>query len=248
MVVFDCNPVPEVITEILKTCTTLNIPSRASSPPSLAKKLTVELAFCDPTSIPKLPRLVPALLATLPRHITAPRSLIHISPNLLELDLLYTSLNSSSPESGDIAWEYVNSLNLLADWRMKVEAFTNPSERDWMREEGVVQKMVACLPYVGSLWVKASHRGLLHLAVVSELHEGSNSISHRLPAAHGGYLVLKHYPAIRIPEDEIISTTGAGDTLVGGLVAGVVRGSVEEEWVGKAERVRRTMRSRRAVG
>jgi pseudouridine-5'-phosphate glycosidase/pseudouridine kinase len=63
-------------------------------------------------------------------------------------------------------------------------------------------------------------------------------------------LIVTHFPAIRIPENEIVSTTGAGDTLVGGLVAGLVNGQGEPKvWVQKAlQRVERTMRSRRAVG
>jgi pseudouridine-5'-phosphate glycosidase/pseudouridine kinase len=66
----------------------------------------------------------------------------------------------------------------------------------------------------------------------------------------GKYLVLTHYPALKIDEKEIISTTGAGDTLVGGLVAGLVDGGKDEAgWVGRAlERVGKTIRSNRAVG
>lgn len=210
----------------------------------------IALALCDPTSIPKLPRLIPALLNSLQSDITSPRPLTYLSPNVLELDLLYQSISSASPEIAQLAWEYVNSLNLAGDWRAKMEAFTNYPERNWIRNEGVVQKMVACLPYVGSFWLKASYRGLLHLRIsTTPPFAERDPIFQQLPPPHAGYLSLTHYPAIPISENEIVSTTGAGDTLVGGIVAGLASGGEEKEWVGKAlERVGRTMRSRRAVG
>jgi pseudouridine-5'-phosphate glycosidase/pseudouridine kinase len=64
-----------------------------------------------------------------------------------------------------------------------------------------------------------------------------------------GYLVVRHYEAMKIKDEEVVSTTGAGDTLVGGLVAGLLSGEEEDVWVGRAlEQVGRTMRSHRAVG
>ena len=214
------------------------------------KKLTIVSALCDSTSVPKLPRLVSALIGALPSALTAPRPLAHLSPNVLELDLIHASLCAVPPEIEAVAWEYVYSLNLLADWRAKLETFTSPAERAWISSEGVAQKMVTCMPYVGSLWVKASHRGLVHLGVTSNRPRltDPSSIYQRLPAPHDGYLTLTHYPPIRLGAGEIVSTTGAGDTLVGGLVAGLVNGGDEADWVGKAmARVGRTLQSRRAV-
>ena len=187
----------------------------------------------------------------MPRDLGAARPLTHLSPNMLELDLLYASLASLNPEVEELAWEYINALNLVADWRAKLETFTSPVEREWIRKTGTIQKMVTCLPFVGSIWLKASHRGLLHLhiAVTPPPRTSPNSIFHRLPDSRGGYLVLTHYAARSLSADEIVSTTGAGDTLVGGLVAGLVNGGDELGWVEIAlDRVERTIRSRRAVG
>ncbi|WVQ83589.1 hypothetical protein IAT38_005730 [Cryptococcus sp. DSM 104549] len=241
MVVFDMNLLEGVLGSILKTCQELQIPT-----------------FCDPTSTPKLPRLLPSLLTLLPSSSSLPRPLTHLSPNVLELSLLHSLLASpESDEAQERAWEYVNSLNLGGEWRGKVESFIGTdSGRGWMREEGVIQKMVASLPYVGSFWVKASHRGLLHLRLTPHLPPPPtpglprDSISLPLSGPHAGkHLVLTHYPAPTIKAEEVVSTTGAGDTLVGGLVAGLVSGGEEREWVGRAlERVGRSLRSRRAVG
>ncbi|WVQ73821.1 hypothetical protein IAR50_003402 [Cryptococcus sp. DSM 104548] len=236
MVVFDLNPLEGSIKSILKTAQSLNIPT-----------------FCDPTSTPKIPRLIPALLRLLPSSPASPRPLTHLSPNILELDLLHSLLSSTASEdTSTIAWEFINSLNLDATWRSKTESFTNKQGREWIRQGGVIQKMVACLPFVSSFWVKAGHRGLLHLRLTSTPPSSAESIVQKLGQQHEGfYLALTAYSPPTIKPDEIVSTTGAGDTLVGGLVAGIVGqgGEVEEMWVERAlERVGASLRSRRAVG
>ncbi|ODN80730.1 hypothetical protein L202_02891 [Cryptococcus amylolentus CBS 6039] len=237
MVVFDLNPLEGSIKSILKTSQSLHIPT-----------------FCDPTSTPKLPRLIPALLSLLPSSPASHRPLTHLSPNVLELDLLHSLLaETASEDTSAVSWEYINSLNLDATWRSKAETFTNKKGREWIRQEGVVQKMVACLPYVQNFWVKAGHRGLLHLRLTSTPPSSSaDSIVHKLGQQHeGSYLALTVYSPPTIKPEEIVSTTGAGDTLVGGLVAGLVgqNGEAEEVWVERAlDRVGRSLRSQRAVG
>ncbi|OWT35422.1 indigoidine synthase A family protein [Cryptococcus neoformans Bt1] len=237
MVVFDLNLLEGAVKAILTACQILNIPT-----------------FCDPTSTPKLPRLIPALNILLPSSPSFPRPLTHLTPNLLELELLHSLLSSSaSDDTSSIAWEFINSLGLDGDWRAKVERFTNVNGREWIKINGAVQKMVSCLPYVASFWVKAGQRGLLHLRMTSVPPQPSpDTLIHPLAGQHSGkYLAFTHYTPPVIKPEEIISTTGAGDTLAGGLVAGLVGGKSEPEevWVRRAlDRVGRSLRSRRAVG
>ncbi|WVQ94451.1 hypothetical protein IAU59_001530 [Kwoniella sp. CBS 9459] len=303
LVVIDTNMLEGVIGTLLRTCQELSIPT-----------------FCDPTSTPKLPRILPSLISLYPSSLTtaptptatpipAPSStsaltsspssssaqiatpssatrkpLSHLSPNLLELDLLHSLISAAcenDPELDKAVWGYINSLNLGSDWRNAVEKFTSRSpqyvvkgssalgtetdtapDRGWMKNEGIVPKMIGCLPFIDSFWLKASHRGLVHLRISSEPpskngSEDGQSIYQKLGGTHEGkYLVLTHYSAPKIAPAEIISTTGAGDTLVGGLVAGLVssqaagrQGESEGVWVRRAlSRVKRSLMSRRAVG
>jgi pseudouridine-5'-phosphate glycosidase/pseudouridine kinase len=221
----------------------------------LAERLAdqTNTAFCDPTSVPKLPRLTSALLPLLPSSPSDHRPLTHLSPNTLELDLIHQHLTSASPALEERSWEYISSLNLTSEWRAKVEALSHRPGLglEWITREGIVQKAVGCLPWVTSLWIKAGMRGLLHLRITTVKPEpASSDISQRLEGMHEGkYLALTHYPAVEVPEGEVVSTTGAGDTLVGGLVAGLLSREEETVWVQRAmERVTRTLRSRRAVG
>lgn len=195
------------------------------------------IAFCDPTSTPKLPRLIASL--------SPDRRLSHFSPNLLELDLAHSTIPDHTREAG---WAYLNSLGLFSDFRAKLDAWTRNKGRSWIAERGVVQQSLGLLPYVREVWVKCGKRGLVHLSIRARPETVTGGLVHSLPADMG-YLVVKHHEALEIEDDQVVSTTGAGDTLAGGLVAGLLSGEKEEVFVRRAlERVGRTMRSHRAVG
>jgi pseudouridine-5'-phosphate glycosidase/pseudouridine kinase len=184
--------------------------------------------------VPKLARLIPAMRA----H---PRALAHIAPNVLELDHLHASLMDLDD---DAAWDYVNALNLGAEWRGAVEALARRSGA-WIADEGVAARMVQCLPWVGGFWLKAGSRGMLRLSLGQEPGQ-KGGVAHRTP--DGRTLALTHYPPPAIAADEVLNTTGAGDTLVGGIVAGLLGGAAEADFVAAAlERVGRTLRSPLAV-
>lgn len=186
--------------------------------------------------MPKLARLVPALR-------TNPRAVTHIAPNVLELDHLHAALMDVDD---DAAWDFVNNLNLGAEWRGGVEALARRSGA-WIADEAVAARMVQCLPWVGGFWLKAGSRGMLRLSLEQgKSRGGGGSVAHHTP--DGRTLALTHYPPPVITADEVVSTTGAGDTLVGGIVAGLLGGAAEADFVAAAvERVGRTLRSPLAV-
>ncbi|KAL7419788.1 hypothetical protein Q5752_005704 [Cryptotrichosporon argae] len=244
MVVFDLNLRPSTIRTILATAHARGRPT-----------------FADATSTPKLGRLVPALRA----H---PGALTHASPNVLELATLYEALldppagaHAADGDGTDIdaaaeaehAWAFLASLELGPEWRAALEAWHRP--REWARTAGVVAQMTRCLYWCRSWWLKCGDRGVIHFALEEraagpasrgEEAKVDGRLVFRTPK---GDLRLTHYAAPEISADQIVSTTGAGDTLVGGLVAGLVTNGREEEAVARAlERVGRTLRSRRAVG
>lgn len=169
----------------------------------------------------------------------------HIAPNLIELEDLANRLQNGSNAVKSLAFD-------LTKHERDIEAYCNPELRRWISNQQVIPKILALLPsVVENVWLKAGSNGLLH-ATLSTTDRNQHSDSDSVLTLQQGDAVLTvtHFPAIRIPEDEIVSTTGAGDTLVGGLVAGLVNAQGEpKEWVQKAlQRVERTMRSRRAVG
>lgn len=251
ILVFDCNLRPEAIQAIILAALPLSIPSQYLQSVLLRFKAD-RVAFCDPTSIPKLPRLMSALLPLIPPNPASPRPLTHLSPNILELSKAHELLSDISDELASTSWDFINSLNLLADWRSKVEALSRKPGLDWIGREGIVQKGVALLPWIESLWIKAGKRGVVHIAIAkspSKASRGTANISQKLDGVHSGkYLIVEYYESPSIKESEIVSTTGAGDTLVGGIVAGLVDGQEGNELVGRAlDGVKRSLTSHRAV-
>jgi pseudouridine-5'-phosphate glycosidase/pseudouridine kinase len=171
--------------------------------------------------------------------------LTHIAPNLIELEDLANRLQNGSNAVDSLPFD-------LTKHERDIGAYCKPEPRRWISDQQVIPKILALLPSVSeNVWLKAGSNGLLH-ATFNTADRNQNSDGDSVLTLQQGDAVLTvtHFPAIRIPENEIVSTTGAGDTLVGGLVAGLVNGPGEpKEWVQKAlQRVERTMRSRRAVG
>lgn len=200
--------------------------------------------------MPKLPRLVAALRSRVPSSTTDRRPLSHLSPNLLELGILHSAFADLSEQEEERSWAFTNSLNLEADFRSKVEALGRAPGSEWLVRDGVVRMALGLLPWVEHLWIKSGAKGVVSIGITDRGPVGTGGIAHPLAGKHQGkFLVIRHYPALAIPASEMISTTGAGDTLAGGIVAGLVGDLPQDEWMATAlEGVGKTMRSRRAVG
>ncbi|RXK41433.1 hypothetical protein M231_01339 [Tremella mesenterica] len=271
IVAFDLNLKPESIIALLKTCMKLKIPT-----------------LCDPTSISKSLHLIKSI-DELPNY-----QLTHLSPNLLELEIISSHLYRSSNRI-----DAVPELNLDLNRDIPREVLESLSRNGWNSE--IVRQALRLLKITKHVWLKGGPKGVLHLtldhtptsttnskstsAVMSTwtttLHSMSKHTSQISPSGHHTnpikqddssevtrrvmeretksrfdihissslHLIIHHHPPPHISQSQIVSTTGAGDTLVGGIIAGLLSGEKEEEWMNKAvERVGKTMRSRRAVG
>jgi pseudouridine-5'-phosphate glycosidase/pseudouridine kinase len=212
-VAFDANLAPEVITSLLEQCYKRHI-----------------VVIHDPTSLPKMLRLLPAIQQHQP--VGHQHALItHYTPNILELKTLYDALRSKNLMETEHWWAFIDSLQLDHNWRNVAEQFARKSGQKWIGEEGVVQMMVSLLPWVENLWLKCGDKGIVYLglqppttAKVAGSHSPSRIITKSVrelsPSTsdqQGRNLVLAHFAAKDLPS--IVSTTGAGDSFVGGLLA-----------------------------
>ncbi|KAG8906204.1 hypothetical protein FRC01_008092 [Tulasnella sp. 417] len=89
---------------------------------------------------------------------------------------------------------------------------------------------VQLLPYFQHLVVKCGDRGVLVAMVVPSSSDHVTAWKTDLSryqitntTERGETLVLKYFPPLKIDQKELVSTTGAGDSLVGSLMAAVVR-------------------------
>ncbi|KAJ9111351.1 hypothetical protein QFC19_001119 [Naganishia cerealis] len=212
-VAFDANLAPEVMTCVLEEC--------------FKRDITV---IHDPTSLPKMLRLLPAIQQH--QGMSHQRALItHYTPNILELKTLYEALRSNNMMETERWWSFIDSLQLDHDWRNNVEQFARKSGQKWIGQDGVVQMMISLLPWVENLWLKCGDKGIVYLGLqplTAMMNPGCNipertvtKSFRKVPMALMDQperkLVLAHYSAKTLPS--IISTTGAGDSFVGGLLA-----------------------------
>jgi pseudouridine-5'-phosphate glycosidase/pseudouridine kinase len=106
---------------------------------------------------------------------------------------------------------------------------------EWIINEGIVQMAVSLLPIINTLFVKSGSRGVLVVQRVSgeqAVHEWKAETA-RIPkgllvaAATSGpaeAVVIRHFPALELPDNEVVSVTGAGDNLAGAMLAAISRG------------------------
>lgn len=155
------------------------------------------------------------------------------APNIHELATLYQHIRTLRTPSDEpdprfqhgLWFDYITVQGDLLTRRMP----------EWVVNEGVVQMAVSLLPVIGTLFIKSGGRGVLVVQRVS----GQQAVEEWRMAARNqerGLLVavstsgpeeavvIRHFPAVELPESEVISVTGAGDNLAGAMLACMSRG------------------------
>lgn len=206
------------------------VQSTPPSPSSHADTACRLVAFFEPTSNQKALQILKALEGadrSLTAHLPATSSLITFSaPNIHELTQMYEHA-CFSEHALYAAREWFDYYTVSAqDLALRLPK--------WVLDEGVAQMAIRLLAtsIFGTLFVKSGSRGVLVAQRISDVDQSSEWTSLRkskgtvvvrngLP---GDVIVLKHYAALPLQEDEIRNVTGAGDNLAGALLAGMSRG------------------------
>ena len=140
----------------------------------------------------------------------------------------------------DSWWEVMNDFNVGNEWRMALDELaaqpacpTMPKGTlAFISSDGIAQMAVSLLPYFQHIIVKCGDRGIILVARITGAatrnwdNERSNPYGRYIVAKGLGgdtSVVLKHFPAVALDNTNIVNVTGAGDTLVGALCAGLVR-------------------------
>ncbi len=161
------------------------------------------------------------------------------SPNLLELEELYKSANTDPWEltSHDYWWRTIDSFSIGTEFRSSLEqlARQDAGSNDgrtlsFLVDHGVAQMAINLLPFFQHLIIKCGDLGVL-LAMRFPVDNptawvGERSDVHRRQIiTHGKseIIVIKHYPAHTIDPQHVVSVTGAGDSLVGAILAALVQ-------------------------
>ncbi|KAG0708811.1 Indigoidine synthase A like protein-domain-containing protein [Suillus ampliporus] len=209
---------------------------------NLSKELADNTSkFSEPTSVVKSASILPAIASNLDQLASSP--IAFASPNLLELAHVYQQAQLLDLTSHDRWWQVLDGLGLGSKFRMDLDLLSrrDASDHDSSRgnlaflvEEGVAQMAINLLPFFQHLVIKCGNLGVIVVMRLAGDHAAKSSWStestnhhRRYVVSHsstsGDIVVLQHFPAIQLPSDALINTTGAGDSLVGALLASLVQ-------------------------
>ncbi|KAI0698446.1 indigoidine synthase A-like protein [Cerioporus squamosus] len=202
--------------------------------------------FFEPTSVPKSTVIFPAVAAALNGASIARAPITFATPNVLELAHMYQEACASPLEltAHKYWWQVVDNMGLGSNFRLELEQLSRRSAVEdgptatgnlsFLVDNGIAQMAINLLPFFQHLIIKCGERGLIAAFRISgeQAHtsawatQGSNVFARQIVARNGSgssVIVLKHFPPIPVPEEKIVNVTGAGDSLVGSMLATLSR-------------------------
>ncbi|OAX84948.1 hypothetical protein ACJ72_00673 [Emergomyces africanus] len=203
---------------------------------SLAKSHGAKIAY-EPVSNAKATRLFTPLLpnakSIIQPSFTVPNHLIDLAtPNRYELSTMYDTARDSGLFESTEWWQAINSLEMPSSGsRDRLVAITNPK----LVDEGVPQQSIQLLPFIPSVVTKLGPQGVLLTQILphgDERLRSADSARYILGRSyadgsnsHYGGVYMRLFPPAEILKDtDVVSVNGAGDTLLGVIVAGLAKG------------------------
>ena len=222
------------------------------------RKVGAKIAF-EPVSSTKSKSLFSGLArsTTSIKQYTIPEPAVNLAtPNTLELSSMYEAARDAGLLSGEGWFRIINSIGLSSSGsRDKFIALTNAALVDL----GVPQQSVQLLPFIPCIVTTLGARGVVLTQLLQHGDERLTSpnaapyiLSRSTNATDvvGGVYMRLFPPVERVPEEDIVSVNGVGDTFLGALIAGLT-GSLSsrvEDLIDIAQTASvMTLRSREAV-
>ncbi|GAM34066.1 hypothetical protein TCE0_015r01406 [Talaromyces pinophilus] len=201
----------------------------------LGQKVGARIAF-EPVSTAKATRLFTRLAEGKTSGIigptdTFPRSKLDLAaPNELELTSMYSTARDKGLFDSPEWWNIINELNLSsAGSRDLLVSVTTPS----LVDAGIPQQSIQLLPFIPSLLIKLGPEGVLLTQLLprgdarltspdcapyiisrcASVPDGNETI--------GGVYMRLFPPETVLADQDVVSVNGAGDTLLGVVVAGL---------------------------
>lgn len=189
----------------------------------------------EPVSVAKSQRLFATgkieerPLGTIPHH-----AIDLASPNRLELASMYAAAKEEGFLEREDWWQIVDAMGFSSSGsREKLVGISNTE----LVDEGIPQQSIQLLPFIPMIVTKLGHQGVLLTRLLSPDDSQLTSQtaapyilsrSHHNDGIVGG-IYMRLFPAVELlPEDEIISVNGVGDTFLGTLIAGLSRETPEK--------------------
>lgn len=203
-----------------------------------------EHPFSEPTSVPKATNVFPAIGAWLDRTNSTSSVISYAAPNMLELARMYEEAVAGKNEltAQSHWWKVVDEMAIGHEFRMdlqhlaRLDACLHDRAKGtlaFLVDKGIAQMAVHLLPFFQHLIIKCGDRGVITVfrlaweeAKSSSWMQERTNVHKRCVIAKGregaSVTILKHYPALIVPGENIVNVTGAGDSFVGTVLATLV--------------------------
>ncbi|KAG0124723.1 Indigoidine synthase A like protein-domain-containing protein [Tuber indicum] len=204
-----------------------------------AAGLDIPLAF-EPTSPSKSTRI---LSPTLPVYPSA-SAVSLTTPNTHELTAMFAHAREIGMFEREDWWRVVCDINIDSIFFNSVAQLSTRLSTNLL-EGGIIQSAVHLSPYFSGIMVKLGVDGVV---LVQLLPLATSFTSAALPpgtivsqgAGSVAGVMVRHFPAEVISQENIISVNGVGDTYLGVVLAGLVKigmnGAHIEEVIGRAQK------------
>ncbi|RHZ74182.1 hypothetical protein Glove_227g84 [Diversispora epigaea] len=218
-VCFDGNISEVCISSILNFCSKNKIP-----------------AIFEPTSVPKAKKLFQN--KKLFSELLETQTIRYITPNIYELDSMFNAAEEKglfNTDSDNNWFSKLNKFNIGPKFRQDLEnRFCKECyQLKRFKESGIFLKATQLLPYIPSIIIKLGENGVLliqNCEDIDNIKRGNDFNGKRktieiiVPRDEGkckGGVRYKYYKPFPIESRKIMNVTGAGDSFVGTLIAGL---------------------------
>lgn len=224
-VIVDANWSPEILSAIFKA----------------AKVQGAMIAF-EPVSIAKAARLFHKSNSAVTSTSVVPNHTVNLaSPNSLELSALCNAARDALLFESEQWWKVIDSFGLSGTTsRDRLASIAGPE----LVEEGIPQQCIQLLPFIPNLVTKLGRRGCLLTSLLRHTDPrltrpeyAQYILSRTMSDASeiGGVYMRLVPPTCNISQEDIVSVNGVGDTMLGVIVAGFVRGHTLEDVIPVAQ-------------
>jgi len=204
LVVLDANLNPDTIHQVVKECISRNIET-----------------FFEPTSLTKSSSILPTLKSLASPSTPTSHSIDYISPNIAELRELTNRLQVDGLVETSRWQDMVSGFHLDEQFLEDFDEFiaSQPFDTSYVEQNDLIPLSINLLPFIRTILVKCGPNG----ALIVSRDGASNSIpdSSRYTWEKGGLTISIYPPAKVVGPEEVVNVTGAGDSFVGVLAAGI---------------------------
>lgn len=204
----------------------------------------VPVAF-EPVSTAKAIRLFDRDSPSVAPQDCVPANVLNLAtPNQFELQAMHTAAREQGYFDSAEWWAVIDSFELNSSTtREKFTAITSAG----LVDQGIPQQCVQLLPFIPNLLTKLGRHGSLLTQILPQddprlRHPDSAAYivarcplgldsKVKVPGDIGGVYMRMFPPAARVPDEEVVSVNGVGDTMLGTVMAALSKGFTLEKAV-----------------